>query len=97
MNKKYPIFYLLEIPVYVFLYAIAVGLGARLDAFIFGIGTEPAQEAQPFPVFTVLIFVLGTLVLLVAVIYSIVQFVRGTIRKNQKKKAAKAALSENGN
>ena len=36
VSKKYPIIYLLEIPVNFFLYVIVIELGAKLDAMLFG-------------------------------------------------------------
>ena len=92
MSKKYPIIYLLEIPVNFFLYVIVIELGAKLDAMLFG--TRNAQDGNTFPVLTIVIFVLATLALIAATVYSIVKFVRAVIKKQQKKKAAEKAMQD---
>ena len=92
MSKKYPIIYLLEIPVNFFLYVIVIELGAKLDAMLFG--AQNAQDGNGFPVLTIVIFVLATLALIAATVYSIVKFVRAVIKKQQKKKAAEKAMQD---
>lgn len=92
MKKKHPIVYLLEIPVEIMFFAIIAGLGARVDALVFGIGREPAPEGDPFPYFTVIFLSVGVIALVVAVVWSIARFVKETIRLRKKKKAAWMAL-----
>ena len=92
MSKKYPIIYLLEIPVNFFLYVIVIELGAKLDAMLFG--TRNAQDGSGFPIFTIVVFVLATVALIAATVYSIVKFVRAVIAKNKKRKAADKAIQD---
>lgn len=85
-KKRYPIFCLLEIPVEIFLYAIVVGLGAQLDQLLFRGGAPQEGGGHGFPVFTAIVFVVASLGLMVAIIVSIVNFIRYTIQKRQRKK-----------
>ena len=93
MKKKYPIFYLFDIPVEVILYAIVVELGAKLDNFIFGGYRAEGVAGFEFPYLTVIIFVIATVLLAAAIIASIVNFVRQTIKKRKKRQAAKEATA----
>lgn len=93
MKKKYPIIYLFEIPVQVILYAIVVELGAMLDNFIFGGYRAEGVAGFEFPYLTVIIFVIATALLAAAIIASIVNFIRHTIKKNKKRQAAKEATA----
>ncbi len=94
MKKKYPIFYLLEIPVEILLYGIAVGLGVRADVYLFGGGAQLDNGERAFPLVTVIVLVIATILLILAIIASIVNFIRHTVKKHKKKKAAAATLEK---
>ena len=79
LKKKYPVSYLLEIPVQFFLYVIVIELGARLDALLFG------TDGKGY--LTIIILVAATILLIGATIVSIINFVKGVIKKYKKKKA----------
>ena len=86
MKKKYPVFYLFEIPVEIFLYVIVIQLGARLEAYLFGVREDHLVST--------IILVIATVFVIAAIISSIVNFVRGTIKKAKKKKAAKESQNK---
>ena len=92
-KKRYPIICLLEIPVEIFLYAIAVGLGAQLDALLFSGQGTGENGGHGFPFFTAIVFVLASVVLMIAIIASIVNFIRYSIQKRQRKKNAESGQS----
>ncbi len=91
-KKRHPIICLLEIPVEIFVYAIVVGLGVRLDQLIFSNQGAEGAMGHGFPIFTVIVFVVASLGLMVAIIVSIVNFIRYSIQKRQKKKRQENAL-----
>lgn len=93
MKKKYPIIYLLEIPVQIVLYVIVIELGAYADALFFG-KIQTQMGGGDLPIFTLVVFVLATIGLFAAIVASIVNFIRGVIHKQKKKKAAKEALTK---
>ncbi|MBP5282294.1 MAG: hypothetical protein J6Z22_07315 [Lachnospiraceae bacterium] len=93
MKKKYPILYLLEIPVEVIFYAIVVELGAIADNLLFQSKRVALGEERGFPYFTVIVMVIATILLIAAIIASIVNCVRYTVKKQKKKKAAKEAMT----
>ncbi len=84
MKKKYPVIYLLEIPVQFFLYVIVIELGAKLDVLLFG------TDGKGY--LTMIILVAATILLIGATIVSIINFVKGVIKKHKKKKAAREAM-----
>lgn len=92
MKKKYPIIYLLEIPVEIVFYCIVVELGAMADNLLFG-GAEPTGESGRFPYLTVIIMAIATVLLAAAIIASIVNCIRYSLKKYQKRKAAEATLN----
>lgn len=95
MKKKYPIFYLFQIPIEILFYAIVVELAGKADVFLFG-GTAVLDNGErAYPFFTVAVFVIATILLAVAIVVSIVNCVRFTIKKYRKKKSAREAMSEN--
>lgn len=96
-KKRHPIICLLEIPVEIFFYAIVVGLGAQLDQLLFRGGASQEVTGHGFPVFTAIVFVLASVGLMIAILASIVNFIRYSIQKRQKKKnreKAEGALQE---
>ena len=96
-KKRHPIICLLEIPVEIFIYAIVVGLGVQLDQLIFSNQGAEGTVGHGFPIFTVIVFVVASLGLMVAIIVSIVNFIRYSIQKRQRKKRQGKALEiENG-
>lgn len=88
MLKKYSWYYLLQIPVWIFLYAIVVELGLIVDALFFG---GAAEGEKRIPYLGLAIFVLATIGLIVTCILSIVKFVRTWMHNAKKKKAAREA------
>ena len=84
MKKKYPVIYLLEIPVQFFLYVIVIELGAKLEALLFG--------ADGKGYLTMIIFAAATIVLIGATIVSVINFVKGMMKKYKKRKAAREAM-----
>ncbi len=89
MLKKYSWYYLLQIPVWIFLYAIVVELGLIVDALLFG--GAAAEGEKRIPYLGLAIFVLATIGLIVTCILSIVKFVRTWMHNAKKKKAAREA------
>ena len=91
-KERIPFICLLEIPVWFFVYVILIGVGAQLDQLLFSGQVQQAQEGEVighgFPFFTVIVFVIATILLIVAVVKSIVDFIRYSIKKHKKKKAA---------
>ena len=87
MKKKYPIFYLLDILVEIFIYVIVIELGARLDEFLFG-PIKPVEEGGRYPYLTLIILIAATIALAVMIVVSVVTFVKKTIQNNKKKKSA---------
>lgn len=93
MKKKYPVFYLFQIPIEILFYAIFVELAAKADVYLLGGGAVLDNGERAYPFFTMAVFVIATVMLAVAIVVSIVNFVRYTIKKHQKKKAAREAMS----
>lgn len=96
MKKKHPIMYLLEIPMQIVLYVIAIELGAYADALFFGKLQAQFLESD-YPFFTMIVFVLATIGLFAAMVASIVNFIRALIIRQKKKKAARESLKESRN
>ena len=90
MLKKYSWYYLLQIPVWIFLYAIVVELGLIVDALLFGGAAVEGEKRIPY--LGLAIFVLATIGLIVMCILSIVKFVRTWMKNAKKRKAARESL-----
>ncbi|MBO4749474.1 MAG: hypothetical protein J5546_04095 [Lachnospiraceae bacterium] len=90
MLKKYPVYYLLQIPVWIFLYAIVVELGLIVDSLLFSNMAEEGAKRTPY--LGIAIFVLASIGLIFLIIRSIVTFVRVWIERAKKKKAANMAM-----
>lgn len=92
-KKKYPIICLLEIPVEFVAYVIMIALGAQLDLLLFG-PRNAGQVGHGFPFFYVIFLVIASILFLISVIWSIVNFIRYTIQKRNKRKRAREATKE---
>ena len=86
MLKKYSWYYLLQIPVWIFLYAIVVELGLIVDALLFG---GAAEGEKRIPYLGLAIFVLATIGLIVMCVLSIVKFVRTWMQNARKRRSAR--------
>ncbi|MBO5986697.1 MAG: hypothetical protein J6X14_04475 [Lachnospiraceae bacterium] len=89
MLKKYSWYYLLQIPVWIFLYAIVVELGLIVDALLFG---GAAEGEKRIPYLGLAIFVLATIGLIVKCILSIVKFVRTWMQNAKKRRSARESM-----
>lgn len=86
-KKRHPIICLLEIPVEFVGYVILIGLGAQLDTLLFGTG-DADIVGHPFPVFFMIVLVIATVLFLVTVGFSVINFFRYSIQKRNGKKKA---------
>lgn len=91
-KKRHPIICLLEIPVEFVAYVILLGIGAQLDQWMFDARGEEVL-GHGFPFFSVIFMVGGAVVLLIAVILSLVNFIRYSHEKKKKKDRAKMQQS----